>query len=309
MSSKSLLLLALGVFGVAHLVSWWRGAATARRSGGPEEVIDARWPTPLQLATGFVTNFFDTLGIGSFAPTTSFFKFTGMVPDRLIPGTLNVGDTLPTIAEALILIAIVAVDPVTQISLIGAAVAGAWLGAGVVSGWSRRNVQIGMGLALLAAAALMVTSIQRVGPAGGTALALRGSRFAIGVVGNFVLGALMTLGVGLYAPCLIMVSLLGMDPLAAFPIMMGSCAFLMPVSGARFISRQCYARRPALGLALGGVPGVLIAAYIVKSLPLFYVSWLVIVVVVYAAVTMLRAAAAEGARRTSRAVSSPPPHV
>jgi uncharacterized membrane protein YfcA len=93
--------------------------------------------------------------------------------------------------------------------------------------------------------------------------------------------------------------------------MMGSCAFLMPISGARFIHKHCYARRPALGLAIGGVPGVLIAAYIVKTLPLLYVRWLVVVVVVYTATIMLTGARDQrtGASsnlltRTSRAASS-----
>ncbi len=291
------LFLALAAFTVVHAVTWWRGARRARHAQGvPAEVIDARPPTLLQLGIGFLTNFFDTLGIGSFAPTTSVFKFTRMVPDRLIPGTLNVGDTLPTIAEAFILIGIISVDPKTMLLLIGAAVIGAWIGAGMVAGWRKAQIQIGMGIALLAAATLLLLSIFRIGPPGGTALALSGSRLAIGLAGNFTLGVLMTLGIGLYAPCLIMISLLGMDPLAAFPIMMGSCAFLMPISGARFIHKHCYARRPALGLAIGGVPGVLIAAYIIKSLPLLYVRWLVVVVVVYTATMMLRAARREDGR-------------
>ena len=115
----------------------------------------------------------------------------------------------------------------------------------------------------------------------------------IAVVGNFLLGALMTLGIGLYAPCMILVSLLGMNPTTAFPIMMGSCAFLMPVGSLRFIRERSYSLRSALGLAIGGIPGVLVAAYIVKSLPLGIVRWLVIVVVLYTAVTMLMSAAHE----------------
>jgi uncharacterized membrane protein YfcA len=289
-SAKHGLFLALAVFGGVHAVAWWHGARRAtRRQDVPPEASDSRAPGPLELGVGFLTNFFDTLGIGSFAPTTSLFKFARMVPDRLIPGTLNVGDTLPTIAEAFIFIAIVSVDPRTLVLMIGAAVAGAWIGAGIVAGWPKTRIQIGMGTALLAAATLMFLSILHVGPPGGAALALSGSRLGIGLAGNFLLGVLMTLGIGLYAPCLIMISLLGMNPLAAFPIMMGSCAFLMPVSGTRFIYKQCYARRPALGLAIGGVPGVLIAAYLVKSLPLLYVRWLVVAVVVYTAATMLRA--------------------
>jgi uncharacterized membrane protein YfcA len=100
----------------------------------------------------------------------------------------------------------------------------------------------------------------------------------------------MMLGVGLYAPCLILVSLLGMSPLAAFPIMMGSCGLLMPVGGARFIRTGRYNFSAALGLALGGIPGVLLAAYVVKSLPLYWLYWLVVIVVLYAALQMLNSA-------------------
>src|SRR5712691_8331231 len=220
-------------------------------------------PTPLEMAVGFVTNFFDTLGIGSFAPTTSIFKLKRMVPDEHIPGTLNVGHALPTVAEALVFIAIVNVGMATLACLIAASVAGAWLGAGVVASWPRRKVQIGMGLALLAAATLFLMQNLSLFPGGGTDLKVEGARLFAGIAGNFVLGALMTLGIGLYAPCMILISLLGMNPTAAFPIMMGSCAFLMPASSARFIRKESYNLRAALGLTLGGLPGVLLAAYIV----------------------------------------------
>jgi uncharacterized membrane protein YfcA len=238
---------------------------------------------------GFVTNFFDTLGIGSFATTTSIFRFGRMCDDRLIPGTLNVGHAIPTFVQALIYINIVTVDIRTLILLIAASVAGAFLGARVVASWSKRAVQQGMGLALLAAAGLIVTRLLMSAPSG-DALALDGAKLAIGFAGNFVFGALMTLGIGLYAPCMIMVSLLGMNETTAFPIMMGSCAFLMPVGSMQFIRKGCYDLRAAVGLAIGGVPGVLIAAYIVKSLPLNYVKWLVAIVVIYTAMMLLRAA-------------------
>ena len=169
---------------------------------------------------------------------------------------------------------------------------GAWLGAGVVAKWPKYKVQIGMGLALIAAALLMVA--KQYGwpspPPGTPAIGVRGVALLIAVAGNFMLGALMTLGIGLYAPCMILVSFLGMSETTAFPIMMGSCAFLMPVGSLRFIRERCYSLRAALGLAIGGIPGVLLAAYIVKSLPLVTVRWLVIVVVIYTAITMLYSA-------------------
>ncbi len=173
--------------------------------------------------------------------------------------------------------------------MIAAAVAGAWIGAGVVANLPRRRIQIGMGIALLVAAAFFVLrNLEYV--IGGDALELRGGLLVAGIIGNFVLGALMTLGVGLYAPCMALVGLLGMNPIAAFPIMMGSCAFLMPVAGLRFVASGSYDWRAALGLALGGVPAVLIAGLIVKELPVTLLRWLVVIVVVYTAVLMLYSA-------------------
>ena len=175
-------------------------------------------------------------------------------------------------------------------------VLGAWLGAGVVASWPKRKVQVGMGSALLVAAALFTyknlpsitgqPNLLSGGEIGTTHL--EGIRLVLGIVGNFALGALMTLGIGLYAPCMIMVSLLGMNPTAAFPIMMGSCAFLMQIAGTQFIAKGSYDLKASVGLTLGGIPAVLIAAYLVRSLPLGAVRWLVVVVVIYTAFMLLR---------------------
>jgi uncharacterized membrane protein YfcA len=283
---------ALGVLTVVFIGGWSWAIMTIRGAAGraiDSPATDAGAPNGIQVAIGAVTNFFDTLGIGSFATTTAIFRALRIVPDRFIPGTLNVGHTLPTIVQAVIYTTIVQVDALTLFALITAAVLGAWLGAGVVSAWPKQKVQIGMGAALLGAALLMFMTQMSMFPGGGEALGVRGAKLAIGVGVNFLLGALMSLGIGLYAPCMILVSLLGMNPTAAFPIMMGSCAFLMPVGSLRFIREQCYGLRAALGLAIGGIPGVLLAAFIVKSMPIYAVRWLVIVVVIYTAVTMLKA--------------------
>lgn len=282
---KTLLLGALAIVTVFYCVVLWRGIARARADGdGPIG------PTGVGTATGFVTNFFDTLGIGSFATTTAIFRQWRMVIDERIPGTLNIGHTLPTIAQAIIFTKLVPVDGVTLALMILAAVLGSWLGAGIVSGWPRRNIQIGMGSALLIFSTLMLMGLLNVVPGGGTLLKLEGTRLAIGLAGNFVLGALMPMGIGLYGPCQILIYLLGMDPKAAFPIMMGSCAFLMPIGSARFLREKAFDARAVLGLAIGGVPAVLIAALIVKALPLTYVRWMVLVVVLYTAATLLRSA-------------------
>ena len=255
-------------------------------------------PTPLDLLIGFVTNFFDTLGIGSFATTTAIFRLFRLVSDELIPGTIIVGDALPVLAQAMLFISVVEVDPWQMTLLIAVCVAGGWIGAGIVTSLSRRAVQLGMGGALLVAAAFMILGMLGQFPAGGTALVFTPRAFALALVVNFVLGALLTLGVGNYAPSLVVFSLLGMDPRAAFPIMMGSGAFVATIAGVRFVGAGRFHWRAALGLTVGGIPGVIVAVWLVKSLPLGALRWLVLVVVAYASATLLRAGIRSGAPGT-----------
>lgn len=286
---------ALVVLALWFVARWW----VLEKRAHTHDRESTRRPTILDTFIGFVVNFFDTLGIGSFATTTAAFKLLRRVPDEQIPGTLNVGHALPVVTEALIFIAVVTVEPLTLVSMIGASMAGAWLGVGFISRLPRRAIQLGMGAALLTAAILILAGMLDWMPVGGDALGLHGTKLIVAVGVSFLLGGLMMLGVGLYAPCLVLVSLLGMNPLVAFPIMMGSCAFLMPVGAARFVFSGCYSLRASLGLAIGGIPGVLIAAYLVKSLPIDWLRWLVLVVVTYVAISMFLSA-----RRDSRGLDT-----
>ena len=260
--------------------TWW-AAANVEGSRG-------RRVGPLDLTIGFATNFFDTLGIGSFAPTTAVFRLARLVPDELIPGTMIVGHALPVVTQAMIFISAVEVDPWQLTILIAACVGGGWIGAGLVASWPRQVVRVAMATALLAAAALMLLGLLELYPAGGTATTFTPVGLIVATCLSILFGALLTIGIGNYAPSLILFSVLGMDPRAAFPIMMGSGAFVASVAGIRFIRSGRFDRRAALGLTLGGVPGVMVAAWVVQSLPLDALRWLVLVVVCYAAVTLLR---------------------
>jgi len=288
MPDPKILLLAALLALTAAFVLFWIAQERARPNRGP-------LLSGLHSLIGFLTNFFDTLGIGSFATTTTIYRLWRLVPVQQVPGTLNVGDALPTVAQALIYITIVAVGFETLTLLILSAVGGSWIGASIVSRMPKHRIQRGMGIALAVAAVLMVLTALNKMPGGGEALSLTDGKLVLACGITFMLGALMTLGIGAYAPIMIMVSLLGMNPTAAFPIMMGACAFLMPTASAQFIRKQKYSLRAAIGLSLGGVPGVLIAAYIVKSLPLGAVRWLVVIVVAYTSAMLLRAPAAETA--------------
>lgn len=241
---------------------------------------------------GFIGNFFDTLGIGSFATETAMFKFFKQSEDRLIPATLNVANAIPTIAQGVIFIRIIEVEPVTLTLMLAASGLGAVLGAGFVARFSEKRIQYTMGVALLITAGFMIATKFNWIQGGGDAIGLEGVKLWLAVGVNFILGALMTAGIGLYAPCMALVFALGMSPTVAFPIMMGSCAVLMPLASIRFIRAGVYNRRASFVIAFTGLVGVLIAAFVVKSLPLDILRWLVIAVIIYTSLAMLQSARA-----------------
>ena len=284
-ATKVGLLTVLVLVNIAFVIGWVWAARRYRLSERPGLA---------DIAIGVVTDFLDTLGIGSFAPTTALFKFRGAPADELIPGTLNVGHNSSAFLETVLFVTAVTVEPVLLACMVGSAAAGAWLGAGLVSRLPRRTIQLFMGVALLVAAFFFILkNLGALEVAGGTAFALGGWRFALAVGVSFVLGALMCIGIGNYAPLMIMLALLGMHPLAAFPIMMASDGILQPVASLAFFRSGRFAHGPSLGLAIGGVFGVLVAFYIVKELlSVDKLRWLVIIVVDYAAVSMLRSARA-----------------
>jgi hypothetical protein len=230
---------------------------------------------------------------GSFAPTTAWLRFREMTPDSFIPATLNVGHALPTMVQSAVFLVLlgVHVDPMLLVSCIVAAVAGAVVGAPLMVRAPVRVVQGIVGVALLIAAALYAMSNLDMMPIGGTATALEPRLLWIAVAAHFVMGMLMAFGIGLYAPSLILLSLLGLDPRLAFPIMASACAFLMPTTGFRYINAERIDLRIVIGIALGGIPAVLVAAFVVKEMPIEPLRWAVVVVVLYAAALLLRAAA------------------
>jgi len=235
---------------------------------------------------GFVVNFFDVLGIGAFAPQTALLKFTKQTSDKLIPGTMNVANTLPVLIQAIIFIQVVEVEPITLIVMFLTAMGGAFLGADIIGKLSERNIRLTISVALLITAGFMFANKMQWIHGEGVAIGIHGWKLVIAGVVNFILGAMMTAGVGLYAPCMALVYLLGLSPQVAFPIMMGSCAFLMPPASYKFIKSGAYNKKAALGMAIPSIFAVLIAAFIIKSMPLDTLRWLVLIIIVYTSVSM-----------------------
>jgi uncharacterized membrane protein YfcA len=239
---------------------------------------------------GFLVNFFDVLGIGAFAPQTALLKFTKQTSDKLIPGTMNVANTLPVLIQAIIFIQVVQVETTTLMVMFLTAMGGAILGADIMGKLSERNIRLTISVALLITAGFMFANKMHWIQGEGVAIGIYGWKLVIAGLVNFILGAMMTAGVGLYAPCMALVYLLGLSPQVAFPIMMGSCAFLMPPASFKFIKSGNYNKKAALGMAIPSIFAVLIAAFIIKSLPLDTLRWLVMIIIIYTSVTMFLAA-------------------
>lgn len=280
-----IVLVTLGLFALLHIVVFGRDLIKHKANLG-----GGSWP--ISIGIGFVTDFLDTLGIGSFAPTAMLLDATKQLDsDKQLPGTLNVGHALSCLLEGLIFITVVDVDPLTLFSLIAASIVGSWLGSKTVTKLPEKTVQFWMGWALIVTAVLMAlrqTGMINLLGEGNTATGLTGGLLIVGIVGNAIFGALMTIGVGLYAPCMAMVYMLGLSPLVAFPIMSGSCGALMPVASVNFIKEGEYSRRVSLGIALGGIVGVIIAAKFVTGLDLTILVWIIILVVIYTGITYIR---------------------
>jgi uncharacterized membrane protein YfcA len=250
-------------------------------------------PNPEAVVLGAIVSFFDTLGIGSFAPTTAWMKFRRLVPDRLIPPTMLVGLTPPVFAESIIFLSLIKVDPVLLVGCAVAVLVGGLVGAPLVTRARTWVIQIVVAVALvLAAIAYAATNLDKM-PGGGTAEALPLALTIAAIGANFVFGILLNFGVGNYAPTLVTLSLMGMNPRLIFPIMAAGAAVMGAGACVRHIQMRKIDLRVVVGLGLGGIPAVLAAALIVKSMPLTALRWLVIVVVLYAAAVMLRSAMTE----------------
>lgn len=275
------------------------GAALVRAA-----LIQRVRPNVEALGLGVVVNFLDTLGIGSFAVTTAWFKFRKMVPDRLIPPTMVVGLTAPAIAQSVIFLILlgVKVDPKL---LFGAAVAtmvGGIIGAPLVARSRVWIVQLTVAVGLFLAATAYMMTILNLFPGGGTASGLPAGLTMVAIAASFGFGILANFGVGNYAPTLVMLSLMGMDPRLCFPIMAAGGSLMGAGASIRHFNIGQIDLRIVLGLAIGGIPAVLVAALVVKSMPIDMLRWLVFVVVLYTGIVMLRSALA--GRREDQAMTA-----
>lgn len=273
------------------------GALALAAALGREAAKSRQWPPKLEaVALGSITNFFDTLGIGSFAPTIAWFRFRKLVPDRLMPLTMFIGYTIPSILQGVIFLILlgVKVDTMLLLGCVLALTAGGFAGVPIAARSPVRLIQAIVGIALLMAAMFYCLANLGMMPIGGTANSLPLALAIIAIFANFLFGILLSFGVGNYAPTLAMLSLMGMDPRLVFPIMAAGAGFSGLAAGARCVTTVKLDQRIVLGLTIGAIPSVLVAALIVHEMPITALRWLVAVVVTYAGMTLLLTAARKG---------------
>ncbi|MEG1779517.1 MAG: sulfite exporter TauE/SafE family protein [Oscillospiraceae bacterium] len=261
------------------------GFALVRKAKAHPEMISKKSTMGLGAVIGG-TMFFDALGIGGNAPQTALFKIFKLVPDRLIPGTLNTCTLIPCTIETLLFVTLVKVDPITLVCLIIAVAGGAALGAKYVSHFPVKPIQIILGCALIIVAIIMTCRQIGLWPAGGNAIGIYGWKLFASIAIFFVFGLCAAAGIGVYAPMMAVCYAMGMNPRSAFPIMFGGYTFLMPAAGFRFLKEGALDMKANLVGQIAGTIGVILAVFLVKELPLYVLTWIVICVLLYTSVMM-----------------------
>lgn len=240
---------------------------------------------------GYIADLLDTLGIGTFATTTTLFKVTKLVEDdRKIPATMTTAHIIPVLVEALLFITIVKVDFLTLITMGTAAYSGAYIGARFTQHWNTKMVQRILGMLLIIAAGFMIFRMLTNPGADLTdqVRGLVGGKLLLGILFDFIIGMLMSMGLGNYAPELIFFSLMGISPAVALPVMMLNAAMIMTAGSKQFIESGRVSWKGVAGMMTGGVCGVLTAAMFLTKLDINKLKILVVCIAIYTGCMLIR---------------------
>jgi len=236
---------------------------------------------------GVASQFLGTFGVSDFAFNTVAFRMTKTVEDKKIPGTVNAACVIPVAFMALAYITVIKIDVLTLAVLIVAQTTGSYLTPRIVVKLPVRRIRMGIAVGLLCAAGFILAGKLQLIPSGGNLTGLPGVKLAVAAAAVFIYGALNNIGIGSYAPTMATVYALGIDPRVAFPIMMGGCTFSCAVGAMEFVRLGGYNRKPTLWIASFGLLGVAAAVYLVKSMDVEVIKWVVFIVVLYAALDLI----------------------
>ncbi|MGL5268770.1 MAG: sulfite exporter TauE/SafE family protein [Spiroplasma sp.] len=248
---------------------------------------------------GFIGSFTDTIGIGSFAVVAAGLNATKSVKNvKNLPGTLNIGLTVPNLLAGTLFVSAIQVELATLISLVVAAMLGSFCAAKIVNKVNRKFIAIFVASCLTTAGILMIfTQFDLF--ATSRIRGLQGWKLVVGIIAFFIIGGLQSFGVGLYAPAIAIVSLLGMETIVAFPIMTCAGGFALPTTAWTFHRDNNYSPKVSYGLLIGGVFGTVAAFFIVfvgiqggfgikMDSFTYYLKWFAIAIMCYAAFMLLK---------------------
>jgi uncharacterized membrane protein YfcA len=231
--------------------------------------------------------FFSSFGISDFAISTILYRKMKLLTDRVLPGTLNTQCVMPVAAMALAFISVIEIDIVTLSVCIISQIIGAYFGPRFVVKLSLKSIRIFIGVGLIITTIFILLSKFNLIPLGGTAIALSHTKLAIASLSLFIFGALNNIGIGSYAPTMVTIYMLGMNPAVVFPIIMGACTFSMPIGSMEFIKYGQYSRKITLFASTFGVLGVLIGVYFVNKMDVLMLQWVVAAILLYSGTSML----------------------
>ena len=244
---------------------------------------------PVAMAiVSFFMFFLSTFGISDFAIGSSLYPKAKWVSDKKLPGTLNTECVIPVAVMALAYISSIEVGLLTLVTAIVCQVVGAYVSPRYVTKLPANQIKRFVAAGLFIAAGLILAGKFGIYPSGGELSSLEGGSLILFAVLCMLFGALNNIGIGSYALTMATVYAMGLNPSIAFPIMMGACTFSVPIGSMQFIKLDSYSRKITLFSSTFGVLGVLVAAFVVKSLVVSALLWVVVVVVLYSAITMLK---------------------
>lgn len=226
------------------------------------------------------------LGISDYAISEAVYPKTHWVPTKKLPGTLSVQCTIPAAIMALAFVKSVKLDILTLIIPIICQALGSYIFPRFAVRLPVKTIKRIMAIGLLLAGFFIVAGKVGWVPAGGAATGLHGWKLLVLALLTFLAGCLNTIGIGSYSIVMVTVYMLGMNPIASYPIMMGASGFSVPLGSSQFVKMGAYSRKISLFTSIFGSLGVLVAVFFVKNLNISVLQWIVVVVVVYSAVTM-----------------------
>ena len=238
---------------------------------------------------GLIANFFDTLGIGSFALIIAMRGMLKVMPDdiRLI-GTMNIHAVFIAVVQTLIFLNVFQVDTTNLIISIVMISLGSILSGIIAIRIKHTLVHKIMLAAFIVTGILLLFSQLNILPISSNSTVITGYMLIPFAIFMFIAGMLPGFGIGYYSLIKSSIFLFGVSPIVAFPLMAAASAFQQPITSAIFISNKKFYFKSALLLGISGSVGVLLAAPLISKIDPRTLKWWLLFVVVYNIITFAR---------------------